>query len=434
MTRELALPALSLVLMVGISGSGKSTFSSRHFAPTEVISSDVCRGLVCDDENDQTVTPQAFELLRHVVDLRLAAGRLTVVDATNVEPDARRGLIALAKEHNVPPVAIVLDPPLQLCVERSAARPDRAVHEGVLKRQHDRLRRSLGALKGEGIGIVHVVTDPHADMRMVRTRPANDLTDQRGPFDVIGDVHGCRAELESLLGNLGYGIARDRAGRPIGAHHDQRRAVFVGDLVDRGPDTPGVLRLVMGMVEAGDAVCVAGNHEAKLARSLSGRQVNPSHGHAETMQQLAAEPEEFRAAVHRFVDGLSDHYRLDGGRLVVAHAGLIERYHGRTSHRVRAFCLYGQTTGETDEYGLPVRLPWALDYRGTAMVVYGHTPVAEAEWVNHTICVDTGCVFGGWLTALRYPERELVSVPAAMVYYASPRPFPVNSRAESSSG
>ena len=105
---------------------------------------------------------------------------------------------------------------------------------------------------------------------------------------------------------------------------------------------------------------------------------------------------------------------------MVAHAGLKESYHGRSSGRVRSFALYGDTTGETDEYGLPVRYPWAQEYRGRAMVAYGHTPVPTAEWVNNTICLDTGVVFGGSLTALRYPEREIVSVPAERQWYAGP--------------
>ena len=162
----------------------------------------------------------------------------------------------------------------------------------------------------------------------------------------------------------------------------------------------------MGMVGAGDAFCVPGNHENKLVRALRGRKVQVTHGLAESLAQLAAEPAEFRAEAERFMDGLVSHYVLDGGKLVVAHAGLVERYHGRASGRVREFCLYGQTTGETDEYGLPVRYPWAGEYRGRAMVLYGHTPVPEPEWVNNTLCLDTGCVFGGRLTALRYPERE----------------------------
>ena len=350
------------------------------------------------------------------------------MDATNVQPDARRQLVALAREHDVLPVAIVFDLPERVCAARNAARPDRDFGAHVLRRQRDQLRRGLKGLPKEGFRTVHTLRgeDEIADVSITRTRLFNDLRHEPGPFDVIGDVHGCRAELEALLAELGYTISRDHEGRAAGAHGDGRRAVFVGDLVDRGPDTPGVLRLVMGMVAAGDAFCVPGNHENKLLRALRGRNVQVTHGLAESLAQLAAETGEFRADAERFMDGLISHYVLDGGRLVVSHAGLTERYQGRASGRVREFCLYGQTTGETDEYGLPVRYPWAQDYRGKAMVLYGHTPVPAPEWINNTLCLDTGCVFGGRLTALRYPERELVSVPAAEVYYAPAKPFPVN--------
>jgi protein phosphatase len=428
MTRELAVPELSLVVLIGVSGSGKSTFGRTHFRPTEVISSDFCRGLVADDENDQSATPQAFELLHYIAGQRLKAGRLTVVDATNVQPEARRPLVAIAREHDVLPVAIVLDVPEKVCIARNAARPDRDFGAHVIRRQRDQLRRGLKGLQREGFRTVHTLRgeDEVADASITRTKLFNDLRHESGPFDVIGDVHGCRAELETLLTELGYTIGRDGQGRAAGAHHDGRRAVFVGDLVDRGPGTPGVLRLVMGMVAAGDAFCVPGNHEHKLLRALRGRNVQLTHGLAESVAQLAAETDEFRADAERFMDGLISHYVLDGGRLVVSHAGLTERYQGRASGRVREFCLYGQTTGETDEYGLPVRYPWAQEYRGEAMVLYGHTPVPAPEWINNTLCLDTGCVFGGRLTALRYPERELVSVPAAEVYYQPAKPFPVN--------
>ncbi|WP_261568380.1 polynucleotide kinase-phosphatase [Frankia gtarii] len=429
--RELAVPELSLVVLIGVSGSGKSTFGRTHFRSTEVISSDFCRGLVADDENDQSATPEAFELLRYIAGKRLAAGRLTVVDATNVQPDARRPLVALAREHDVLPVAIVLDVPEGVCAARNANRPDRDFGPHVLRRQRDQLRRGQRGLAREGFRTVHLLRGEGeiADVAVTRTPLFNDLRHETGPFDVIGDIHGCRAELETLLARLGYTLRRDEAGRAVGAHRADRRVIFVGDLVDRGPDTPGVLRLVMGMVAAGEAFCVPGNHENKLLKALRGRDVRIGHGLAESLAQLATEPAPFRAEVERFLDGLISHYVLDGGRLVVAHAGLPERYQGRASGRVRELCLYGETTGESDEYGLPVRHPWAREYRGKATVLYGHTPVPTPEWVNNTLCVDTGCVFGGSLSALRYPERELVAVPAAEVYWAPARPFPTNPQA-----
>ncbi|MCG3755010.1 polynucleotide kinase-phosphatase [Amycolatopsis sp. Poz14] len=424
----LEIPDLCLVVLVGASGSGKSTFGRAHFKPTEVISSDFCRGLVSDDENDQSATNDAFDVLHYIAGKRLAAGRLTVIDATNVQPDSRKSLVALAKEHDVLPVAIVLDPPESLCVARNAERPDRTFGAHVVRRQRDQLRRGLRSLQKEGFRTVHVLRTPEetAEATITRVPLYNDLRHETGPFDIVGDIHGCRVELEALLGELGYAVERDDEGRAIGARHPERRAVFVGDLVDRGPDTPGVLRLVMGMVRAGNAFCVTGNHEHKLLRALRGRNVQVTHGLAESIEQLAAETAEFRAEAQEFMDGLISHYVLDGGKLVVAHAGITERFQGRASGRVRSFCMYGQSTGETDEFGLPVRYPWANEYRGRAMVVYGHTPVPSAEWVNNTLCLDTGCVFGGTLTALRYPEKEIVSVPAAEVYYEPAKPFPAN--------
>ncbi|MCX4680703.1 polynucleotide kinase-phosphatase [Streptomyces sp. NBC_01433] len=419
-SRTLPVTDLSLVVLIGPSGSGKSTFARKHFKPTEIISSDFCRGLVADDENDQSASRDAFEVLHFIAGKRLAAGRLTVIDATSVQPESRKQLVQLAREHDVLPIAIVLDLPEEVCVARNADRPDRAdMPRHVIQRHRRELRRSLRGLEREGFRKVHILRGEeeaeHAEV--VLERRYNDLRHLTGPFDIIGDIHGCRSELDTLLGKLGY---------VDGAHPEGRTAVFVGDLVDRGPDSPGVLRRVMSMVSAGQALCVPGNHENKLGRYLKGRAVQHTHGLAETIEQLDredAEHPEFREQVREFIDGLVSHYVLDGGKLVVCHAGLPEKYHGRTSGRVRSHALYGETTGETDEFGLPVRYPWAEDYRGRATVVYGHTPVPSTSWINNTICLDTGAVFGGRMTALRWPERELVDVPAEKVWYEPVKPL-----------
>ncbi len=421
---ELRIPEMGLVVLVGVSGSGKSHFARRHFKPTQVVSSDHCRATVSDDENDQSATTDAFELLHHIVATRLRRGLLTVVDATNVQSRPRQQLLRIAKEHDVLAVAVVLDVPESVAKERNTARTDRDLPDHVVPRQRRELRRGMRELERQ-FKRTYVLRGDDIDEAVVTYEKAwPDRREVTGPFDIIGDVHGCRSEFEELLTALGYVIARDDAGRAVGAAHPLgRTAVLLGDLVDRGPDTPGALRLAMGMVQDGTALCVPGNHENKLARALKGTKVKVAHGLAETLEQLSAESPEFRASVLTFIDGLVSHLVLDGGRLVVAHAGLKESFHGRASGRVRSFALYGETTGETDEYGLPVRYPWAEDYRGDAMVVYGHTPVPSAEWVNNTLCVDTGCVFGGSLTALRYPERELVSVPAHQVWYEPVRPL-----------
>ena len=423
--RRITIPELALVVLVGPSGAGKSTFARTHFKPTEVISSDFCRGLVSDDENDQAATKDAFEALHFIAGKRLAAGRLTVVDATNVQSDARTPLVALARTYHCLPVAIVFDLPEKLCQERNRDRADRDFGPHVVRQQIQQMRRSMRGLEREGFRHVFSLSSVEEvqGATVVRQPLWNNRKHEHGPFDVVGDVHGCLDELVTLLGRLGYEISEANGGGLDARHPEGRKAIFVGDLVDRGPNTPGVLRLVMNMTAAGAALCVPGNHDTKLMRKLRGRDVRITHGLAESLEQLDREPPEFKEAAAAFIDKLVSHYVLDDGRLVVAHAGLREEMQGRGSGKVRDFALFGETTGETDEYGLPVRSNWAADYRGRAMVVYGHTPVLQPEWVNRTINVDTGCVFGGSLTALRYPERELVSVPAARMYYAPAKPL-----------
>jgi protein phosphatase len=426
---KISIPDFCLVVLIGASGSGKSTFARRHFKPTEVISSDACRGMVEDDENSLDATADAFALLQYIVETRLRRRKLTVIDATSVRQEDRAQLVRLAKRHHALAVAVVLNPGEDICHERNKARPDRQYGPHVVRNHMASLRRNLRRIGKEGFRYVHELGSVQEidSVEIERTRLWTDARHVQGPFDIIGDVHGCADELEALLDKLGYRVSWQEGngdGRtctvvpPAG-----RRAIFVGDLVDRGPRTSDVLRLVHAMVSGGSAFCVPGNHDVKLVRWLNGRKVQLTHGLAQSAAQLNGEAPAFRERMKAFLDSLVSHLWLDGGKLVVAHAGIREDMIGRSSGAVREFCLYGETTGETDEFGLPVRYNWAADYRGRTTVVYGHTPVVCAEWLNGTICVDTGCVFGGKLTALRWPEKELVEVPAARVYAEPARPL-----------
>ena len=419
---RIEIPEIAVVAMMGVSGSGKSTFAKQYFKPTEVLSSDYFRALISDDENNQQVTSQAFETLYYVANKRLELGLLTVIDATNIQKEARASVLQLAKEQNCHAVAIVLDIPEKLCRERNEKRPDRDFGAHVITRQAEQLRRSIRFLQKEGFRYIYVLKseDDIADVEIVRTPLWNNKKDESGPFDIIGDIHGCYDELCALLNKLGYSIDKETYSA---VPPDGRKAVFLGDLCDRGPENTAVLRLVMNMVQSDAAYCIAGNHDVKLLKKLRGSNVQLSHGLDKTIEQLTAQGEDFITEVKNFLESLISHYVFDNGKLVTAHAGLKEKYQGRGSGRVRDFCLYGDTTGETDEYGLPVRLPWANEYRGKATVVYGHTPTPEVEIINNTFCIDTGCVFGGKLSALRYPEKEIVQVEAREEYYAPVKPF-----------
>jgi protein phosphatase len=421
----LEIPELCLVVLIGATGSGKSTFAARHFKPTEILSSDHYRGVVGDNPNDQTISKAAFEALHYIAGIRLRLGKLTVVDATNVKPQDRAELLKIAREHDVLAEAIVLNLPERLCQERNAARPDRQFGPHVVRNHVKALHMGLRGLEREGFRNVTVLSSVEAidAARIVRVPMWSDRRSETGPFDIIGDVHGCLDELLELLAQLGYQPDEEAGAR----HPAGRKVIFLGDLVDRGPKIVETVRLARRMVAAGQALCVPGNHDMKLLRYLKGHKVQMTHGLPESVAQLEALPAEERAAwaaeYSAFADGLVSHYVLDQGQLVVAHAGMKQEYQGRASGRVRAFALFGETTGETDEFGLPVRANWAADYRGRAAVVYGHTPVPAPAWLNNTINIDTGCVFGGQLTALRWPERELVSVPARRVYAEPVRPL-----------
>ena len=421
---RIEIPELCVVALIGASGSGKTTFGHKYFKSTEVLSSDYFRGLISDDENDQSATAAAFESLYYIANKRLDAGKLVVIDATNVQKGAREKIVQLAKNQDCFPVAIVLDFPEELCQMRNQGRPDRNFGSHVVRNQVKDLKRSIRHLQKEGFRKIYVLKSPEEaeNLEIVRAGLWTNKKEETGPFDIVGDIHGCYDETCELLNVLGYQVDSEKfmAVPPAG-----RKAVFLGDYCDRGPKNVEVLRLMMNMEKQGYALCVAGNHDAKLLKKLQGKNAQLSHGLDITMSQLEKETPELIEDVKKFLDSLISHYVLDDGKLVVAHAGIKEKYQGRSSGRVRQFCLYGDTTGETDEFGLPVRLNWAEEYRGKAKVVYGHVPSIDVQSQNNTFCIDTGCVFGGKLTAYRYPEDEIVQVKAEKQYYEPAKPLNV---------
>lgn len=378
----LTIPALALVVIACREAEVAEVFVARHFTAAEVV-------LV----TPEAVSPEEFEAARFSITRRLADGALTAAVVSHDDASLSAALARLAHHYDVSPVAVILG------------------HEIPLA------RFPLGA---RGYAAAHTLATPAEceAAQVIRQPLACDLRDERGPFDIIGDVHGCYDELLELLEKLGYERAdEDGALR----HPDGRRAVFVGDLVDRGPGVTQVARLVMRNVAAGQAFCAPGNHDIKLMRALEGRHVHIAHGLQESLNQIAALPtpeerENFQRDFVTFIHQIPPYLWLEDGGLVVAHAGLPERYHGRISERIRVLVYYGETTGWEDKYGHPVRIDWAADYRGAAAVVYGHTPHRETRWRHNTINVDTGCVHGGRLTAVRWPERSVVSVAARREY------------------
>ena len=433
---QMRIPDFGLVVLMGASGAGKTTFARKHFRESEVLSSDHYRTVVGDDDRGGQTTKDAFDIITEIAARRLRARRVAVIDATNVQPEDRKRYTHLARSEHAPLTAILLDLPEGVCLAHNAGRGKDARPQHVVRRQARGMRRHVKTLSREGYRHrLRLRSAREAEAaELVREPLATDHRTRKGPFDIIGDVHGCARELEALLRKLGYEIERseeDGAPRYQVKPPAGRTAVFVGDLVDRGPKNADALALAMDAAAAGHALVVPGNHDAKLARALGGAKVETKHGLAETLAELETRPEEFRKRVQVFLAGLPSHYVLDDGRLVVAHAGMKTELQNRTSREVREFGLYGETTGETDEDGLPVRADWGREYRGTAVVAYGHTPVREAEWTNNTICIDTGCAFGGRLTALRWPERETVSVAAEKTYHEPTRALAPREETES---
>jgi protein phosphatase len=358
---------------------------------------------------------EAFRLFRHTIERRLSLCRFTVADSTALTPGARRELLNIGRKYGFTVTLIVFDTPEDICLARNAGR-DRRVIGSVIARMHKALRRTVKSVHDEGFDDVYIISEIDNMNSALEIKINNYEVTLPGPFDIIGDVHGCYDELVMILQKLGYRKRFDYYTHPAA-----RKAVFSGDLTDRGPRSLDSFWLVKHMVDSGSAFYVPGNHCRKLSRYLEGRNIKIANGLEKTVAEINELPEDER---ENFREEFLSLYReappyliLDRGRLVVSHGGIKEEMIGKITERIRNFCFFGDATGEVTEEGLPVRRDWAKDYSGKALVVYGHTPVPDAVFVNNTIDIDQGCVLGGKLSALRYPELEIVQVPANEVYY-----------------
>lgn len=412
---KISLPATTLLVLCGVPGCGKSTFTQNHFKETAVVSSDWCRALVSDYETKMAASREAFKLFRYTIERRLSLGRFTVADSTAITRRAREELLRIGRKYGFHVSLLIFNLPMEVCLARNAGR-DRRVVRPVIARMQKMLRHTMRVVHQEGFDSVHVVTEEDLRVPSFGIEIHRHQVTLPGPFDIIGDIHGCCEELKTLLVKLGYRRLFDHYTHPAG-----RKAVFLGDLTDRGPQSLDSFWLVKAMVDSGNALYVPGNHCRKLSRYLEGRSIKIAHGLEKTVEEINQleenEREYLREEFFQLYSEAPPYLILDGGRLVVSHGGIREDMIGKVTERVRNFCFFGDATGEVTEEGLPVRRDWAREYRGKALVVYGHTPVPEAVFVNNTIDIDQGCVMGGKLTALRYPEREIVQVPALAVYY-----------------
>ena len=363
----------TLILLMGASGAGKTTFARKHFFDYEINES---------DRPDLTRT-------------------LQVMDGNWLDQEKRREVLKDAKKENYLRIGIVFDLDEEaLFAHGRKPSPD-------LRSQRQQASSLKKRLREEGFDQLYFLNSDEEtnSVTIERRKPVFDLKNETGPFDIIGDVHGCLAELEKLIRKLGY---QEKEG--IYSHKDNRKLIFVGDIVDRGPDSLGVIRLIMKLCSQNIAFMVQGNHDDRLLRYLKGNAVEVKHGLETTAEEFRNVSDGEKQEIIRFLENTPTYYVFDNGNLLAVHAGIKESYVGKYTKRIREFCLFGLTTGEINEIGMPVRLDWARDYKGDTLIVYGHTPGLYVYRQNNAICVDTGCVFMNRLSALRYPEMTVVDV------------------------
>jgi protein phosphatase len=450
----------SLVVLMGIAGVGKSTWARKRYNGEQLCSPDAMRKLVSDSEFHQGASTQAGHMVQEQARMRIELGKRAVIDGAHVSNTQRLVWLKFARELNVPTLLVWFDIGIEESLERQSKREERQVPRDILERQSREMGlRVEQRLLGEGWGaILHVKPEHEAGQAAVvrayvpkvyQVLPCGGarIVSKAG-YDIIGDVHGCRRELDALLEKLGWESDGPDSYQPC---EPGRVVVFVGDLTDRGPDSVGVLRLVTTMWKKGRAYLVRGNHDDKLMRYFKGNNIKIDDHLQTTVDECEALEDADRVAlIHQSLELLEQapHWALIGlsdrsfcgtmAEVVVAHAAWKPSLMMSRQDKVTWFCLYGPSSGKLDSHGYPERLDWRTRYPAQApRCITGHTPFSgEPQWHGRTLCLDTACVFGERLTAWKWPEQQLVSTPAMHSYSEHPlgiarypvlHPYPIQS-------
>lgn len=396
----------ALIVFMGMDPDTMRQYAHQHFPHIRYIDLEECYKLLSDENSDLTITDiEVFDFFLSWIHQRTAIGNPTIAGGNWLHRSQRKQLAEVASKNHVSLQLLLFT----LKTKRAST---------SVKRFH----AALQTLKQEGFKkIIALDHESQLNAPAFHRKPlAVNLRHLSGPFDIIGDVHGCFDELRQLLHQLGHTLTYEKAAWGID-HPQKRKLIFVGDLADRGPKSVDTLTFVMDLTLAHKAYAIKGNHDDKLFRYLKGNNIAAQHGLETTIVELEHQEKAFHQRLYHFLKNLPAHLVLDRGNLVVTHAAIHARYIGKEDPVIEQFCMYGPTTGKLDENGFPERLRWQEDYDGKAWVVYGHTPVLTAAWQGNTVNIDTGAVYGNGLTALRYPEWTTVFQPSFHTYAPSKR-------------
>ncbi|GIN84967.1 polynucleotide kinase-phosphatase [Heyndrickxia sporothermodurans] len=440
---QIKLPHSGIVLLIGPSNSGKTSLlnhwiETKQILPTEVVGSDYFRILVGDvnyfdwtnmpkDEADaifnhyQQVSKEAFSLLDSAIESRSRLNKLTFIDATHLHSDDRKKYISIAKKHHIPCIGFILDVSQDILIERDEHRENPRGKRRI-KQQYQVFKREKRFLKNEGFAATYYINDANA--KIIRQPNPIEIDIQNG-IDLIGDIHGCFDELILLLEKMGY----QKNEKGLYTHPTGRKFVSVGDIMSRGPHSLETMIFFLNHVKQGFAYMIDSNHGWKIARWLDGRTVTLSHGDEKVADEFTRFEEEngsemavsLKAELKDLLLYAPSHYVFTKNGLpvlVCTHAGIKDEFIGKQSPVISDFCRYGDTDG-FDDSGKPIRKDWFIHHQTSPLIIWGHDPKPQPLFVNNTLNIDQGAVFGGKLTAYRYPEKEIISISAKKDYSSS---------------